>query len=195
MISLLPLALIIRWIAACYAVLVAAGIVLLRLAGPDPDLFGSIKLALGGAFLLQLLILFLVYVGWRWLWRWIPALPRLLFPDLNGRWQMTIHWQRNGNTGQAIAEAIVKQDLLRMSIEVEAPDSDSLTLSVQPKRDPESGRPILHYLYRVTPHSIGPSPPHPYNGAAILYVSDQALRGNYWTSSPSTGHFNLKRAP
>jgi hypothetical protein len=195
MMNLLPVPTIIKWVAVLYAILVVVTLVVLRLGGHELDMMGSVKLALSGALALQALILTVVSMGWRWLWRTVPALGKRLFPDLNGQWQMTIHWQRNGETGQATAKATVKQDLLRISIDVEAPDSDSQTLSVLPKQDPESGRPMLHYIYLVTPHAIGPSPSSPYNGAAILKIGhDQTFSGNYWTSSPSTGRFVLTRA-
>lgn len=196
MINLVPLGAVVRWVAVCYAALVALGLVFFHLAGHDLDLVGSVKLALAGALPLQVMIGYVVVRGWRRLWRWFPGLSERLFPDLNGRWAMTIHWNYKGQAGSQAAEAVVKQDLVRISMEVTAPNSDSQTLSVVPKRDPESGRPVLHYLYRVTPHAIGPDPTPPYEGAAILRLDqDKAMHGNYWTSSPSTGHFSLTRAP
>ena len=194
MINLLPIGAIIRGVSVCYAVLVVIGLVLLRLAGQEPDVFNSVKLALAGALPLQLLILYAASAGWRTLWRLLPWLGRALFPDVNGEWDMTIHWRRDGDLGVVAAIANVKQDFWRMSMEVRSPGSDSQTLSIQPKRDAESGHPMLHYLYRVTPHAIGAANRPPYNGAAILRLDgDQAMQGNYWTSSPSIGHFSLTR--
>lgn len=194
MINLLPIGAIIRGVSVCYAVLVVIGLVLLRLAGHEPDVFSSVKLALAGALPLQLLILYAASAGWRTLWRLFPWLGRALFPDINGEWDMTIHWQRDGDIGVVAAIANVKQDFWRISMEVRSPGSDSQTLSIQPKRDAESGHPMLHYLYRVTPHVVGAVNRPPYNGAAILWLDgDQAMQGNYWTSLPSIGHFSLTR--
>lgn len=63
-----------------------------------------------------------------------PFLNRLLFPDLNGQWGMTIHWQRKEDKGIAKATAHIKQDLLKISMEVDSEDSDSITLLAKPKR-------------------------------------------------------------
>ena len=194
MINLLPMGAIIRGVAVSYALLVVLALVVLRLTVHEPNLFNSLKLALAGALPLQLLILYAATAGWRLLWRWVPSLGRTLFPDINGEWGMTIHWQRGGNAGSVAATANVKQNFWRMSMEVRSPGSDSQTLSILPKRDAESGRPMLHYLYRVTPHAIGAVTRPQYDGAAILRLDgDQAMQGNYWTSSPSIGHFSLTR--
>jgi hypothetical protein len=194
MINLVPFGAVVRWVAVGYAALIACGLILVRLAGYNVTLVGAVKFALAGALPLQLIIGYVLFRGWRRLWRWFPSLGDALFPDLNGQWAMTVHWAHDGESGFRSAHAVVKQDLTRISIEVAAQDSDSQTLSVSPKRDPESGRPMLHYLYRVTPHAVGANPPPPYDGAAILRLEDDgAMSGNYWTSSPSTGRFTLVR--
>ncbi|OWV96924.1 hypothetical protein ATY81_27555 [Rhizobium sp. R72] len=43
-----------------------------------------------------ILSLFLWNPIWRWLWRRFPALAKLVFPDLNGRWrvELTSNWPR-----------------------------------------------------------------------------------------------------
>jgi SMODS-associating 2TM, beta-strand rich effector domain len=136
------------------------------------------------------------YYGWRHLWRWIPALNRLLFPDIEGEWVMEINWQGEHGDGVVAAEAPVKQNFLRFSMEVRSPKSDSQTLIAQPKKDPESGRPLLYYVYLVIPKAVGADPGPPYHGAAILRFSEAGggeLSGNYWTSQRTGGHFRLLR--
>jgi hypothetical protein len=120
----------------------------------------------------------------------------LVFPDLNGEWTMTIHWQGTEKYGIVPARAHIKQDLLRISMEVFSHDSDSETLTVQPKRDPESGRPILYYVYRVIPKNVGNNGGGSYEGAAILKLANSGSdqwSGNYFTSRQTLGHFELSR--
>ena len=194
MIGLLPIATVIRWIAGCYAAIVLMVAAYLQVSGHQADILATLRLAFAGGAGLQIALLAVISIGWRVLWRWFPVLGVLFFPDLNGNWDMTIHWRRGRQAGTRAAVAIVKQNLVRMSIEVIAPDSDSQTLSVLPKLDPESSVPLVHYIYRVTPHAIGSERRPAYEGAAILRV-DRAgdMHGNYWTTSPTTGHFVLKR--
>src|SRR5207302_1380783 len=97
-------------------------------------------------------------------------------------------------TGVVKAKATIKQDFLRFSMEVASPKSDSLSLIAQPKKDPESGRSLLYYIYLVIPKDVGPNPSLAYHGAAILRFSETGggqLSGNYWTSKRTSGHFEL----
>ena len=83
-----------------------------------------------------------------------------------------------------------------MSMEVRSQDSDSETLIAKPKKDPESGRPLLYYVYRVVPKQTTIEPRQSYEGAAILKfdeTEDEFLSGNYFTSKRTSGRFMLKR--
>jgi SMODS-associating 2TM, beta-strand rich effector domain len=65
-----------------------------------------------------------------------------------------------------------------------------------PKRDPESGRPMLYYVYRVVPKNIDPDAGQAYEGSAILKLSNTGineLSGNYFTSRQTKGYFELTR--
>ena len=134
---------------------------------------------------------------WRLLWRTFPSLNRVVYPDLDGNWDVTIHWQWGEQMGVVKANAEIKQTLLHMSISLHSDLSDSVTLSVVPKRDPESGRPSLHYLYRnETIQGAGPDIP-PHNGAAILQLDlndNNVLKGNYFTDRATKGHYVMRRA-
>ena len=195
MISLLPIGQVIGLISVVYAVLVALAVALSwKLGDGSQTLWGSIGFAFSGATTLQLALMGWFYLGWRQVWRWFPALNRL-FPDIGGVWQMRIKWNTKSQSGVVDAEATVRQDFLRVSMEVKSNKSDSQTLIAQPKRDPESGRPILYYVYLVTPQAAGAKSP-PYYGAAILKFSEAdggELSGNYWTSQQTSGHFLLSR--
>jgi hypothetical protein len=198
MIGLLPIGRVIALVAVVYAVLIALAVAISwRLGGGYSQTFWrGIGFAISGATSLQLVLVVWFYFGWRYFWRLIPALNRLLFPDIGGEWKIQIHWHGKGEEGVVDAEATVRQDFLRVSMEVRSPKSDSQTLIAQPKKDPESGRPLLYYVYLVTPTSVGADAGPPYHGAAILKLSEAGggqLSGNYWTSQQTGGHFQLSR--
>jgi hypothetical protein len=196
MIGILPITRVVGIVAVWYAACVAAVVALIWRIADQPSLLSSVGIAFSGATLLNALLLFVVYIGWKKIWSMYPDLNRLIFPDLNGLWNMSIHWQNAEKSGVVTAKAQIKQDLLRISMEVFSRDSDSETLIALPKRDPESGRPILYYVYRVVPKNIKLDAGAPYEGSAILKMSNASydrLSGNYFTSRRGTGHFELSR--
>jgi hypothetical protein len=196
MIGLLPIGRLIGLISVCYAALILlAFVVSLKLGGNSLTIWGSISFAFGGATALQFILAGWLYFGWKYIWRWFPILNRV-FPDIQGEWDITIHWQGGRNSGVVEAQATVRQDFLRISMEVKSAHSDSQTLIAQPKKDPESGTPILYYVYLVTPKALRPNAGQPYQGAAILKFSEGGggnLSGNYWTTQMTSGHFQLSR--
>jgi hypothetical protein len=195
-IGLLPMGRLIVSIAVMYAALIVlAEAVSLRLSDHSQSILGSISLAFAGATTLQLLLVAWFYIGWRRLWRWFPVLNRL-FPDVNGEWNIRIHWRGIVDSGVVDAKATVRQDFLRISMEVQSAHSDSQTLIAQPRRDPESGRAILYYVYLVIPKGMRPNAGQPYHGAAVLKFSEAnggQLGGNYWTTQKTSGYFQLSR--
>jgi hypothetical protein len=197
MIGLLPAGRVIGHIAVLYAALVVLALVIVwKLGGDWQGVWGILTIAFSGATTLQLALMGWFYVGWRRVWQWFPQLNRLLFPDISGEWRMEIHWQGQGQEGVVQAKATVTQDFLRVSMEVRSPKSDSQTLIAHPRKDPESGRPLLYYVYLVHPQSVGANPGSPYYGAAILKFFEDGggqLSGNYWTSRQTSGHFRLYR--
>jgi hypothetical protein len=195
-ISVLPLTRIVWVVAVSYAACVAAIVALIWKWGDQPTIWASVGIAFSGAAVLNAMLLFLIYVGWRQAWAMFPQLNRLVFPDLNGLWTMNIHWQNAEESGFVVAKAQIKQDLLRVSMEVFSRDSDSETLIALPKKDPESGRPILYYVYRVIPKFNKAGAGSSYEGSAILKISSVSfdrLSGNYFTSRRGIGHFDLSR--
>jgi hypothetical protein len=187
-----------RYVAVAYATIVSLlFIVVWSKGGQSQSLWSTLVTATTGAAVLELGLVFLFCVGWRQLWQWFPALHRWIFPDINGEWRMEIYWRWKSKTGCIPdAIAIVKLDFLRASMEVATQNSGSQTLIVQPRKDPESGAPLLYYVYLVQPKAIGSNPTSPYHGAAILKFSNASggeLSGNYWTSQQTTGHFRLYR--
>jgi hypothetical protein len=192
MIQVLPIQRVIGIIALLY---IAVFLAVFTLVGSDG--FGeSMRIALLISGLLDLVLAAMLYFGWEWIWARCPKLNTWVFPNLNGTWDMTIQWFGRNNHGTVHAKATIKQDFISMSMEVASDGSDSETMMVRPKIDPESGRPLLYYFYRVVPRKIDSSASEIYQGAAILRFDaspTKLLRGNYFTSKQTTGHFELTR--
>jgi len=196
MLSLLSPLRVISIIAVGYALLVVLGLLLYIAIGPELATWSAIRIVFAGALVLDLALLAVVHFLWRWLWIKFPILNTLLFPDLNGRWRMEIHWVSPETSGAVSAIATIRQDFLRISMEVVSDGSDSETLMARPKKDPESGRPLLYYVYRVVPKQVSANAGPSYEGAAILKFDSEnlhSLRGNYFTSRKTLGHFVLQR--
>jgi len=122
------------------------------------------------------------------------ALDDANLPDIVGRWSMNITWQRGEKTGDVKAAAIIREDSNGISMEVQSKNSDSRTIFARYGRE-GLGSPVLHYMYEVEPKFLEVNNDGPYKGAAILrfYEDGNELRGNYWTSQLSKGHFRLRR--
>lgn len=134
--------------------------------------------------------------GWRRLWLSFPALNRWVYPDLNGKWKVSIYWKRGNENGTKMASAHIKQDFFRFSMQLVSDESESETLMVKPQKDPESARPILYYIYRNESAQGVQFPQPPHKGAAILKldINDyNLLKGNYFTDRATSGHFELQR--
>jgi hypothetical protein len=194
MITLVPLRRIIVTIAVVYAVIISCLVAFSWKFSMHPSLLGSLKVAISLGSGLNAILIILISFAWRYIWRKFPKLNTWLFPDLNGSWAMMIHWQGSDNEGEVSARAEIKQNFIRMSMEVISDRSESETLMAHPKKDPESGRPLLYYVYRVVPKRVDSESSHSYEGAAILKFSNNGeLSGNYFTSQKTRGHFTLTR--
>lgn len=194
MLSLFPITKIMTAIAIIYSIIVI--LILSFTASASAPFLNNISVALRGAFAINLFLVFIIYYAWRKIWHWFPTLNTLVFPDLNGQWEMYIDWNWQGKNGTVVADAHIKQSFIKISMEVESVNSDSETLLATPKKDPESGRPILYYIYRTLPKKINGNTTAPYEGAAILKLDHKdlnCLKGNYFTNNDSHGHYTLKK--
>ena len=146
------------------------------------------------AIIFELTLVISFVFGWRYVWKLIPKLSDILFPDINGEWDVEIHYIRNNKSEVKRAKAYIKQSFLKISMEVITNESESETLTVQPQKNSESGRFGLFYIFRNTPNSTREPKRLPYIGTAIL-KSDPAkkslLEGNYFTDSNTQGTFKI----
>ena len=191
MISLIPIQKIFTAIAILYAVAITAIVAIFELTG-----FSSVSVAFRGAFVLELLILLFVVFGWRKLWSKYPALNEWIYPDLNGRWDVSIHWNWGEKNGTKTAVAHIKQDFFRLSMELVSDESESETLMEKPKKDSESSRPLIYYIYRNESAQGAANVRPPHKGAAILKIDHNdrnLLKGNYFTDQATNGHFEMRR--
>lgn len=137
--------------------------------------------------------------GWQKAWARFPILNKWVFPDFNGKWDAKIQWVNplKEEKGQAEATVYIVQNFFKISIELNSKNSESETQIVVPKRDPESGRPLLHYVYIVKPNQVEPDSDPTYEGAALLKLNlsnINLLEGNYFTSRHTKGHFSFKKS-
>lgn len=196
MLSLVPTLRIISLVSSIYAALLILFLFGYWGVNGSSSLILGLKFAFSGALILDIVLLAAVYKWWESIWEKFPILSELLFPNLNGRWQIKIHWIGGEDNGTVDATAVIKQSLLKISMEVMSESSDSETLIAQPKKDPESGRPLLFYVYRVTPKQIDQNSGPIYEGAAFLKFDGKkrnSLNGNYFTSRFTRGHFAMQR--
>lgn len=194
MISILPIGKIITFTAILYAAVMVAFLSISY--NTENTILENILFSLKGSMILNMILSFSFYIGWRWIWRLFPSLNTILFPDLNGEWDMTIHWLSSKSEGTALAKAYIKQDILKISMEVISKDSESHTLLAKPKKDPESGRATLFYIYRNIPKRKNGNQNSPYDGTAVLklgYNDINKLTGNYYTDRLTQGHYELQR--
>lgn len=187
MLGLLPVPKIIAVISGIYALLV------FLISQFSPMSFAAVWRLSG---LLEIVIFLFLMWGWQKVWKWVPKLNEWVFPDLNGTWDAKIEWVWGVQHGSAEGKVLIKQDFLRLSIELETSKSKSQTLAVATKRDPESKRPMVYYIYRCSTNQSRPQAEPMFDGAAVLFIGQEnhsLLEGNYWTSRSTQGHFSFRR--
>ena len=143
MISLFPFHTVATFIAILYALVIAAAILLFNVTG-----VATFATVFKGSTALSLILFFFMAFEWRSIWARYPFLNRWVYPDLNGKWKVTIHWCWENKTGTKEAVAYIRQNFIDISIELISDESESETLMVKAKQDSESKRPIIFYIYR-----------------------------------------------
>lgn len=183
-------------VAKIYAAFVTLLIFVMFFCGVEVTLQQALRTVVGGAVLLEIVLFVLSSFLWRKIWNRFPILNDWVFPDLNGMWDMDITYLWDGTEGSTKAIADIKQSLFSVSMEVHSESSDSETLVVKTIKDVNSARPVLYYFYRIVPKGSKDSTGSGYEGASILKLyghEGNVLRGNYFTSRKSQGHFSLTR--
>lgn len=209
MLNLLPVSRVLAGVAVAYGIIVA--LILWVTVDTSTTLWDSVGIALAWSTGINLVFITVFFVAWKWVWKLFPILNRILFPNLEGDWNIEIHWRGGGESGIVKGTAHIVQNFLKISMEVNADRSESETLCAVPSKDPASGRPILYYVYRVIPKQIESTKEveeveeaeekkaknyNPYDGTAILKVdhgSHDVLNGNYFTSVDRKGFYILSK--
>lgn len=186
MISLFPITKIVATLCGIYSALM---VIIFSVMGVT-DISDNIVASFRYAFIFELLVLAIFISGWRYIWKWFPQLNSWLFPDINGIWHAEIQWKWNEKEGVKKGKVHIKQTFIGLSMELITDESESETLVVQPKRNPESERLQLFYIYRNTPSNTSSAKILPHIGTAILKfnpVDTSILVGNYYTDRNTKG--------
>ena len=159
---------------------------------PSNSSLGVLKYLSASVFVLDILIFFVSLYFWRWLWKFIPLLSDMYFPDLNGIWEGRIIFQSATEQDGLDAKARIRQNLWSIHIDLYSNTSKSYTLTAYPTF--ESGNRIIYYVY----HNIPKNPEFSeYKGSSILEVRSETtpmqLSGHYFTIRGTRGRIELKR--
>ncbi len=139
---------------------------------------------------------------WRQLWRKIPALGKMLFPDLNGVWtgHLISTWKKQG-TDEALppipATVTIRQGLFSTTVSLKTGESmsHSTRTFLEPFRDTNRYR--VWYSYNNDPQAQHRHRSSPHEGVAFLEVAldtdPNHLEGRYYTARKTTGDITLTR--
>ncbi|UPK79987.1 hypothetical protein LW139_14325 [Proteus vulgaris] len=144
------------------------------------------------------LIIFILCFTWEYLWKKIPLLSKIFFPNLSGDWIITIEYfnKEDNKTKEIEGKCQIHQNIYSLSINIQTETSESETLSISAEKDLISGYIKLHYIYRnEVIKQDDSSLPDIYLGTAILKIKNDSnnLNGQYFTSRNGKGHFSLSR--
>ena len=143
---------------------------------------------------------------WRVIWRIVPVLNDVIFPDLNGTWEGTqeSNWSKIDamrkaacQKGAAAADFVDDIGLLQLPITLEIkaslfelhvfailPTTESTSVSAASRLiRSQDGRYILYYVFTQETGLISSTDESVHDGAArLIYYPDQLeLSGTYWT--------------
>lgn len=139
---------------------------------------------------------------WRRIWRALPILNRVFFPDLNGKWEGSLQttWvdPATSQVPPPIATKItIRQGIMSISVKQRTDESDSWATRVIAEADPEADRYRLWYSYSNKPKAAVSHRSCDHDGIAWLEVSlgddPDELRGQYFTSRRTSGDILLRR--
>lgn len=138
---------------------------------------------------------------WRWWWRKVPALGRLVFPDLNGRWDGALQsdWKdpATGQKNDPIAATMrIRQGLLDTVITMITAESTSLSTSavLEPRR--QAGCYRIRWIYDNDPQVAVKVRSRRHEGVAFVEMALSApdqLSGRYYTDRGTAGDMTFTR--
>lgn len=154
-----------------------------------------------------LLVLLLWNPVWRRLWEWFPLLGKLIYPDLNGEWDVRFqtNWPVVEKLMQSARRDIPRFDVLedpkpeldqialrakiyqswtKMRVELYGNEGRSEELIVVPRRASEGARHRLICVFQQTNRTHSATDAASFWGACTLeiYEVGRAMEGTYWTN-------------
>lgn len=166
------------------------------------DPVSPLKLVAALVFVIGTFLAFIFNQVWRWLWRRLPFLNRVFFPDLNGVWigHLKSTWidPETGKPKSPIASTItIRQSLFDISIKQKTGESDSYSLIVIPEAIPKADRYRLWYSYSNRPKAEFAYRSCNHDGIAWLEINvaeePDLLEGQYFTARRTTGDLSVRR--
>jgi hypothetical protein len=139
---------------------------------------------------------------WRAIWRKLPFLNRVFFPDLNGVWEgwLQTTWEDPETKqvpGPIPSRVTIRQGVLAINVRQKTGESASWSTRVIPEADPDADRYRLWYSYSNKPNAAVSHRSCDHDGIAWLELSlgdsPDELRGQYFTSRRTTGDIMLRR--
>lgn len=131
---------------------------------------------------------------WKLIWRYIPLLGELTFPNLEGVWEGELKYQAGADEAAKTKPVVarIKQSLLHLDMTLASDMSESTTLAMHISRDTASGHQQMFYTYVSEPFSAN-SMAVMHKGAASLTVRHVAkvLEGNYFNDQSRRGELRL----
>ncbi|WP_415671439.1 hypothetical protein [Vibrio parahaemolyticus] len=208
MISLYPITKVIRWLSVIYVLLVIIiALIVFKVKGQESgEVLSLAGYALSYAVVFELLLLFIFKVGWRYIWKLIPPMNRLLFPDINGEWEAEIDWvwyntddseSASIKKGSTKATVVIEQSLIDVVIYLTTTKSTSESKLVYPRKD-QNSKLELYYIYESQTNTGDTETRSDHRGCSILKFNPNNLEqivGNYWTDRNTRGRYTFSRKP
>ena len=182
-------------------VLIFAGIdAVSDLAGgthPSPLRFVSLVVSIIGVILASVANLL-----WPRIWRWIPAIERVTFPDLSGTWEGRITTTWTGANGESVPDPIpvtvwITQSLLSIAVRLQTGEAVSHSTWCNLEVDRGAGVYRLVYSYDNRPAATARARSPRHDGFARLEMhidtDRERLVGQYFTDRRTSGDMELFR--
>ncbi|MEK1887044.1 MAG: hypothetical protein AAAB35_05560 [Phyllobacterium sp.] len=158
----------------------------------------SMMLLLAAAVLVSILQLI-----WRPVWRWFPSVQRQTFPNLNGTWTgQVLSTYSDPKTGIQVppipVEIAIRQGLFSTSVSFKSGETQSYTTQCFLKPFYQIGKFRIWYIYDTDPQAQYRSRAMPHEGVCYLdlYFDEDRnkLRGSYHTERKTTGEIVVVRS-